>query len=86
MNVKCFYATFGLAHPLRNRVQRILAPDYGGDATFEELARRTMNSFYGDRWAFLYGPFDVKDSETVVLAGEVYLLVDNDLEAGEAYE
>ena len=86
MKLKCFYATFGLAHPLRGRVQRILAPDYGEYATFEELARRTMNSFYGDRWAFLYGPFDAKDSRTVVLAGEVYLLVDNDLTVGEVYE
>lgn len=83
--MKCFYATFGLAHPLRGHVQRILAPGYDGYVRFEELARRTMNSFYGDRWAFLYGPFNVKNSETAVLAGEVYLLIDNDLTAGEAY-
>lgn len=83
MPKKCFYATFGLAHPLRDRVQRIFVFD---DNPSEALARQTMNSFYGSKWAFLYGPHEAHESDTVVLGGDIYRLVDNDLTAGEVYE
>ena len=79
----CFYATFGLAHPLRDRVQRIFVFD---DNPSEALARQTMNLFYGSKWAFLYGPYEAHESDTVVLGGDIYRLVDNDLTAGEVYE
>ena len=80
---KCFYATFGLAHPLRDRVQRILVP---GDNPSEALAREAMNSFYGSKWAFIYGPHEVREDDTVVLGGDIYRLIDYDISAGEVYQ
>lgn len=46
---KAYHFTFGSSHPLRNRVQRVWA-------TSESRARETMAKFYGDKWAFCYGP------------------------------
>lgn len=79
----CFYATFGLAHPLHDRVQRILVPE---DNPSEALAREAMNSFYGSKWAFLYGPHEVREDDTVVLGGAFYRLTDYDISAGEVYQ
>ena len=44
-----YHFTFSCSHPLRNRVQRVWA-------TSELWARETMAKFYGDKWAFCYGP------------------------------
>lgn len=46
---KAYYFTFGCSHPLRYRAQRVWA-------TSKLLARETMDKFYGDKWAFCYGP------------------------------
>ena len=85
MPKKCFYITFGLAHPLRDRVQRILVRD--NDDPLETIARETARSFYGDKWAAIYGPFNVHEGANgVVIAGEEYRLIDHDLTAGEVYQ
>lgn len=48
--MKSYYFTFGCGHPLGGFVQRVFASD-------EPKARATMFTFYGNRWAFCYGPF-----------------------------
>ena len=47
---KAYHFTFGSSHPLRCRVQRVWA-------TSESRARETMAKFYGNKWAFCYGPY-----------------------------
>lgn len=84
MPKKCYYATFGIAHPLRDRVQRVIVRD--GDTPSEGPARVTLLSFYGNKWAFIYGPYDVEDGDVVTLYGHKYRLIDHDLEAGEEYQ
>lgn len=63
---KAYHFTFGSSHPLRNRVQRIWA-------TSESRARETMVKFYGDKWAFCYGPderlIECRESTSGILRG-----------------
>lgn len=78
--MESYYFTFGCGHPLGGFVQRVFASN-------EPKARETMHRFYGDRWAFGYGPdaHPVLDLETgiVDLGGYKYRKLDKDLTEGE---
>ena len=63
MELKSWYFTFSVGHPLRDYVQKV-------NASSEAEARQIMFHFYGEHWAFCYGPFDDADKDNTKWANE----------------
>ena len=81
--MKAYYFTFGCGHPLRDYAQKVIAPDEGN-------ARAAMSEFYGNKWAFCYGPYNydgIEDGQkSIRLEGYLFRLTPHTLYADDGTE
>lgn len=66
--LKTFYFTFGLGHPLASCVQVVRAPN-------EHLARCGMFRYYHDKWAFCYDKAEYVSDGKCVIGGCYYNVI-----------
>ena len=75
--MKEYFFTFGLAHPLSNMVQIVIAPD-------EEFARFGMIELYGHKWGFAYDEHMAKhEGNTVTIGKHMYATTPKDIVVNE---
>ena len=82
-DMKFFWFTFGLAHPLAKMVQGVYA-------TSETKAREVMVEFYGNKWASCYGAIPTVGRlylySNVSIAGDIYHPIPMFLKEGDLYQ